>query len=121
MKKVVLVVDDDKLIIRLYKRLFRINDCNMLSATTCSEAKGLLKDGKFDLAIVDVKLPDGDGFEVLDMIRKNPALKNMTVVMLSGFFTDSKIKKRCQENGVECIEKGVESPTDIVKELLKKF
>ena len=87
-KKVVLIVDDDQLIINLYKRLFKIHNCDLLCASTGVQARDLLKKEAFDLAVIDVKLPDVDGFELLDMIHADPKFKRTTVIMFSGFFTD---------------------------------
>ena len=119
MKKIILVVDDDPLIIRLYKKLFAKHGCEAIGASTGKEAKQLLNGQKFDMAILDIQLPDLSGFDLLNIIRTNPKLKNMKVVMFSGFTAKPEIQKKCKELGVECITKGAGSPTQLVNEMVQ--
>jgi CheY-like chemotaxis protein len=46
-------------------------------------AAGLAQEPRPDLVLLDVMLPDVDGFEVLNRIRQHPALKHTAVVMLT--------------------------------------
>lgn len=45
--------------------------------------QAMLDDGAPDLLLLDVMLPDGDGFEVLSKMRRHPALGSLPIVMLT--------------------------------------
>lgn len=68
--KRIFLVEDDKEIARNLMLLFRSEGFTVTCAQTQKEAVGLLADGKFDLALVDVSLPDGNGFAVCTEIRQ---------------------------------------------------
>jgi DNA-binding response OmpR family regulator len=48
-----------------------------------------------DLVLLDVMLPDIDGFEVLGRMRQHPALKAVPVIMLTGKATREAVLKGC--------------------------
>jgi DNA-binding response OmpR family regulator len=43
----------------------------------------MLDDGPPDLLLLDIELPDGDGFEVLSRLRKHPSLNALPIVLLT--------------------------------------
>lgn len=82
-RKRVLVCDDERPIVRL----IQINLERQGHIVTCAyngvEAITKLSVQEFDLVLLDVVMPLLDGFEVLKWIRKQPALADLPVVMLS--------------------------------------
>lgn len=85
MKKKVLLVDDQLLDITLTRQA--LNDCAVLhdfvSASDGYEGLTLLRSQKFDLILLDLKMPGVDGFEVLTQMRMQPWLSNAPVIVLS--------------------------------------
>lgn len=79
MRRLLLIDDDDQLAAPL-AAFFRRFDCELVSATTPSAGLALLKDGGFDAAILDVMLPEMDGFELCRTIRKH---SDLPIVMLT--------------------------------------
>jgi len=45
--------------------------------------QSMLDDGAPDLLLLDVQLPDGDGFEILAKLRRHPALGSLPIVLLT--------------------------------------
>ena len=69
-----------------------------------------------DFIILDVQLPDIDGFEVLKSVRSNVKLKNIPVIIMSSY-TLGGDKNRMKELGANCyIEKPID-PASIVKDI----
>ncbi|MEN6327728.1 MAG: response regulator transcription factor [Syntrophomonas sp.] len=73
MKRILLVEDDLSLIEGLRFSLHRQN-FDVTVARTASEARRLFHLGLYDLIILDVMLPDGNGFEVCKDIRQNSSI-----------------------------------------------
>jgi two-component system response regulator RegA len=81
----VLVVDDDALFRNALVRDFRNRGCNTEAASTVEEAVAAVRSHKPDLAVVDLRLEQRSGFEVLEKVRA--ARPEVRVVMLTGYGT----------------------------------
>lgn len=77
-----LIVDDDLDISRLMKRCLSMWGWEADESHTVSAALGLFKQGRYDLALCDIDLPDGNGILLAKALSKTkPSLR---VVMVSG-------------------------------------
>lgn len=84
----VLVVEDNPLDRELTIRALRENGFgdNIVTASDGVEAADIIRShlaGELTLALVDLKLPRVDGFEVIKTIRSNPVTRNLPVVVFS--------------------------------------
>lgn len=66
----ILLVEDNKSITKALTYNLEQNKYKVLSAETVAEAKKLLKTEKIDLIILDITLPDGNGFDLYKEIKK---------------------------------------------------
>jgi len=87
----ILVVDDEPVIREMLCAIFREDGYDVMSAEFGKEAIALAKKNDFDAAIIDIKLPDVDGMQVLSNLRKfNPEI---CVILITAYpSTDSAIK-----------------------------
>ena len=75
-----LVVDDEPQILRLLKIGLGAEKFKVAEARTAAAARNLLAVETFDVVILDLGLPDGSGFDILEDIRKN---SSAPVIVLS--------------------------------------
>ena len=102
-KPVVLVVDDEPDIRDLLTRLNENRGRRCISAGTIEEAMSRFAEQVFDLAIIALGLPDGDGIDLLKRIREiDPTLP---VVVLSGYGTISRAVDAMRFGAIDFIEK----------------
>ena len=66
----ILIIDDDKSLSDITKEMLESYDYEVGQAFSVDEAYEVLTDGKFDLILLDINLPDGEGFEVCQELRK---------------------------------------------------
>ncbi len=66
----VLIIDDEKEIAELIEAFLENENCQVFKAYSSAEALKIIEDEKFDLAIIDIMLPDGNGFSLCKAIRK---------------------------------------------------
>ncbi len=92
----VLVIDDEPIIRKSFEELLRGKRYGVTAVATLRSAEKLLKRDSFDLIFLDVRLPDGDGTELLGLIAKQP--DRPLTIMMSGFGT--------VETAVECMRHG---------------
>lgn len=76
----ILVVDDEREIANIVALYLQSDEYNVYKCHTGEEALGCIEKNKIDLAILDVMLPDIDGFEILRRIREK---YNFPVIMLT--------------------------------------
>ncbi len=84
-----LVVDDDEQIVRLLQAYLEQADFQVAVAHDAQTAHALLRDSLPDLMILDLMLPDGDGWEITRSVRNDPAQENLPIVMLTARIEDS--------------------------------
>ena len=65
----ILLLEDDLSLINGLSFVFKKQGFELSIARTLKEAEGMWKDGKYDLLILDVSLPDGCGFEFCKKVR----------------------------------------------------
>lgn len=78
--KRIFLVEDDKEIAKNLMRLLRSEDFSVIHAPTQKEAVAILTENRFDLALVDISLPDGNGFAVCTEIQQT---QNIPVIFLT--------------------------------------
>jgi DNA-binding response OmpR family regulator len=82
--KRILIIDDDEEICKLIKAgLEKIGDFNVLFATSGKEGLRIAQTEKPHLILLDVRMPEMDGFEVLREIKQNKEIAGVPVVMLT--------------------------------------
>ncbi len=65
----VLVVDDDPTVSQVLKRSLESMGCTIENVGTCGDALVRGAESSFDLALVDINLPDGDGIDLISQLR----------------------------------------------------
>ena len=94
----VLVVDDFEANRRTVLRHLKMQGHAVTAAENGREALALLRERPFDLVLLDIVMPELDGYQVLEQIRADPRLRHIPVVVISGVEDLSSI--------VRCIELG---------------
>ncbi|MGB1256152.1 MAG: response regulator transcription factor [Thiolinea sp.] len=79
----ILLIDDDDQLAEPLQEYFARYDLNLLNETHPQQGIERLQQGGIDLAILDVMLPDMDGFEVCRQIRRDEQLSSLPVLMLT--------------------------------------
>src|SRR5882762_4674059 len=86
--KRILFVDDDPVVLRIYKDALSKHGFQVEPARDVSTASKILKGTKPDLLVLDLMMPKREGVEILNLIRSQPDLAGLPVVMLSNSYTD---------------------------------
>ncbi|HWD93811.1 MAG TPA: sigma-54 dependent transcriptional regulator [Verrucomicrobiae bacterium] len=92
----VIVLEDDLIVRNNLEQCLRRRRYDVASATTLAAAQELLGKDNFDLIFLDMRLPDGDGTELLKAIQQRP--QKPLVVVTTGFGSI--------ESAVECMKNG---------------
>jgi len=96
----ILIVDDEPLNLKLLDRRLAQMSYQAVSAASGQQALDLLARASFDAVLLDVQMPDMNGFEVLGAIRANPRWQDMPVLMLSADGSQETIDQ-CYRDGAD--------------------
>jgi len=90
MTRTVLIIEDDLDLVESIQYFLEIHEFNVLSAQCASDGLSIISTQHIDLVILDINLPDFDGFKVCSEIKKR---KNTPIIVCSADGTiDTKIK-----------------------------
>jgi len=81
--KNILIVDDDKSVLNIFSRILQKQGYDTDTAETGQEAMEKIKTKKYQLALIDVKLPDTNGVDLLT--RMHQTEPNMVKIAVTGF------------------------------------
>jgi DNA-binding response OmpR family regulator len=98
MNKKVLVADDEKVVTDLIKLFFENAGFTVTTAFSGKEALSALDKDSPEVVIIDLGLPDINGFEVIKKIRKE--IPHTIVIVITGFCDDAS-ENKIRELGVE--------------------
>lgn len=86
----ILMVDDQAAKLLTYEVILAELDENLLKAHSASEALNILLKTDVAVVLMDVSMPDVDGFELADVIRQHPRFQKTAIIFISGVhLTDS--------------------------------
>ena len=79
----ILVVDDDKEIVRIIRAYLEKAGYSVLTAYDGETALHIIRSDRPDLVVLDLMLPDRDGWDITRIVRSDPALAATPIVMLT--------------------------------------
>ena len=88
MSQRILVVDDDKEIVRILRAYLEQAGYAVLAAHNGEAALHAIRSDRPDLVVLDLMLPDRDGWDITRIVRKDEALANLPIVMLTARVED---------------------------------
>jgi DNA-binding response OmpR family regulator len=91
--KKVLVVDDDPYILMSLEFLMKKNGYDVMVARNGTEALDLVEKQLPNIILLDIMMPDVDGYEICRHIKKTPKLKHTKVVFMSAKTKEADIQK----------------------------
>jgi HAMP domain-containing protein/CheY-like chemotaxis protein/signal transduction histidine kinase len=115
-RKRLLIVEDNAAERMSIKELLDHNDIEIVTTDTGAGALSTLRENPCDCVVLDLRLPDMSGFEVLDSIRKDDSLSNVPVVVFTGRELSVEEDAELHTMARSIVVKGVESPERLLDE-----
>lgn len=86
----ILIVDDREENIIALEALLSRNDIRLFSTTSPNDALKIAWDNPISIALVDVQMPEMDGFELVEMLKSNPRTKDILVIFVTAISKEAK-------------------------------
>jgi CheY-like chemotaxis protein len=116
-KRTILVVDDDQSILRVIRRVFERAGYTVTVASTGLDAQKLIDGGCFDAALIDVRLPDMLGMELLSRIARS----HQTVKIVFTGSPEPEYRLEAERKGADAFLTKPVNPGTILELLEEKF
>jgi len=115
-RKRLLVVEDNPAEQLSVRELLGSDDIDIDVADSGASALRILEDVNYDCVVLDLRLPDMSGFEVLETLRDNPRLKDLPVVVFTGRELSAEEDAQLRTLARSVVVKNVESPERLLDE-----
>jgi CheY-like chemotaxis protein/signal transduction histidine kinase/HAMP domain-containing protein len=115
-RKRLLIVEDNPAEQMSIRELLDHDDIEIVTTDTGAGALATMRDNPCDCVVLDLKLPDMTGFEVLDRIRSDDELSNVPVVVFTGRELSVEEDAELHTMARSIVVKGVESPERLLDE-----
>jgi PleD family two-component response regulator len=86
----ILIVDDREENIIALEALLKRDDIRIFSTTSPNEALKIAWETHIAIALVDVQMPEMDGFELVEMLKSNPRTKDIMVIFVTAISKETK-------------------------------
>src|SRR6202040_3620241 len=115
-RKTLVIVEDNEAEKLSITELLGHDDIDYVTFSTGASALAYLKHNPCDCVVLDLKLPDMSGFEVLEHIRIDEALQDLPVIVFTGRELSAEEDLRLHSMARSVVVKGVESPDRLLDE-----
>ena len=114
--KRLLIVEDNDIERDGIVALLQHDDIEIATAGTGAEALNKLLDQAFDCCVLDLRLPDMTGFELLDKLQAEPALRDIPIVVFTGKDLTKDEERQLRAVAKSVLVKDVQSPERLFDE-----
>jgi len=117
--KQILLVEDDPFLIDIYTTKFKESGFSVEVASSGEQALQKAKELNPDLIVLDIVLPQMDGWEILKEIKNEKGLKDLKIIMLSNLGQKEEVEKGINLGAVSYLIKAHYTPSQVVEEIKK--
>jgi signal transduction histidine kinase/DNA-binding LacI/PurR family transcriptional regulator/DNA-binding response OmpR family regulator len=117
--KTILIVDDDPLVLNLHTRIVssHLPGCRVLKARNGRESLDIMGLEQPDLVLLDLMMPEMDGFEVLEIMQNHERLRKVPVIVLTAQELTECAMTRLQRGVTAILSKGLFSMDEVLSQV----
>lgn len=118
MKKI-LLIEDDPFLVDIYSTKLKESGFSVEVASNGKEGLEKIKKEDFDLVVLDIVLPQMDGWEVLREVQNNPDLQETRIFVFSNLGQKEEVEKGLEMGAIRYFVKAHFTPKEVVEEINK--
>jgi len=116
-QRTILIVEDDGFLVQMYAAKLEMEGFKVVAAIDGEKALRQVKKEVPDLILLDLLLPKKDGFQVLEELKKDSAVKNVPVVVLSNLGQKEDIDRCLSLGAKDYLIKAHFVPSEVVEKI----
>ena len=113
----VLIVEDDDFLLKMYSSKLELEDFKTLTAVTGTQGLKLAQKERPDLILLDLILPEMDGFQILQALKADQETKDIPVLVLTNYAQKENIDRCLDLGAVDYLIKAHFIPSEVVKKI----
>jgi len=113
----ILLVEDDPMIVEMYRLRLEEERYQVFTTDKGSEALEIARREKPAIILLDVILPEVDGFNILQSVKGDPDIAQIPVLLLTNLGQESDREKGQQLGAVDYFIKAQHTPVDIIRKI----
>ncbi len=111
----ILIVEDDRYISKMYQLKLSLEGYTVVVAENGREGVDKIKEFMPDIILLDILMPELDGFEVLNIVKNDEATKNIPILIMSNLGQEDHIQKGMSLGAIGYIVKSQYTPSKVVE------
>lgn len=116
-KEKILIIEDDRFIAKMYQTKLSLEGYAVETAENGTQGVEKIKSFSPDLVLLDIIMPEMDGFGVLEAIRDDDTINSTPVVVMSNLAQEDHLKRAKALGAKDYIIKSQLTPMDVVKKI----
>ncbi len=118
----ILIIDDESTLVELLQVNFEFEGFSVSKAADGIEGQEKIRRELPDLILLDVRMPELDGFELCRRLKEDPATRDIPVVMVSAYAQQAQVERGLAAGAAAYIKKpfDVMELVETVKKILKR-
>jgi DNA-binding response OmpR family regulator len=113
----ILIIEDDRYISKMYQLKLSLDGFDVQLAENGRQGVEKVKDFHPDIILLDILMPELDGFEVLKMVKGDEDTKNIPVLIMSNLGQEDHIEKGMSLGALGYIVKSQYTPSRVVEKI----
>lgn len=105
-KHTILIIDDERMTHMVLKALLE-REYNLMFAESAQDGINILAENPVNLVLLDIQMPELSGLELLESLMKDTVLKNVPVIIMTGFASDEVRSKAKELGAADFVDKGL--------------
>lgn len=111
----ILIVEDDRYISKMYQLKLSLEGYTVVVAENGREGVDKIKEFMPNIILLDILMPELDGFEVLNIVKNDATTKNIPVLIMSNLGQEDHIQKGMSLGAIGYIVKSQYTPSKVVE------
>lgn len=120
MNRKILIIEDDITFANILINWFRRNHFTPILSTNVANSEKILKQEKIALVLSDYRLPDGNGLEILERIKKHPELSHIPFIIMTSYAETPKVVEAIKMGAFDYLEKPI-NPTVLAEKITQSL
>lgn len=112
-----LIIEDDSFLKEIEIEKFNKNGFDTVTTMTVAEIEVYLKEKTPDIILLDLMLPNVDGFQILSMLTSNEKTKNVPIFIFSNLSDEKEIKRAMDAGAKEFLVKSNYTLDELIEKL----
>ena len=118
-KKIIMIVEDDSFVMDIYNTKFGQSGFEVIGALNGIEALKKMEEKKPDLILLDIVMPQMDGYEFLKVMKSKENFKNIPVILLTNLIQKEEIEKGLDLGAQDYLIKSHFTPSEVLAKVEK--